>query len=174
MRTHFSNSSLYRSRWSGNNCLFATADMVIVTVNNAGGGANLPPDADAGPDQTVNEGASVTLNGAASDDSDGTIAATAYTWNQTGGPSVGALANTSGPSFTAPTVTSTIVLTFSLTVTDDDGADSNVADTVNVTVIGEDFSVSDGSGGSSFGQLFLPLMMLFSVFRLLRSRKTRF
>ena len=44
---------------------------------------NQPPMANAGPDQTVDEGRSVTLNGANSTDPDDGIAA--YHWTQTGG-----------------------------------------------------------------------------------------
>jgi hypothetical protein len=164
------------------------ADTVNVTVNNVVTGGNNRPTANAGPDQTVNEGASVTLNGSGSADNDGTIAANAYAWRQTSGPSVGSLANSSTPGFTAPAVTATTVLTFSLVVTDDDAANST-ADTVNVTVdnVGDDKVPStakadpisdfdDGGssgGGGAFGQILLPLMMLFSIFGLLRSRKTR-
>ena len=50
--------------------------IVVVSVD------NLPPTADAGVDQTVNEGDTVTLDGSNSSDSDGTIAA--YLWEQTG------------------------------------------------------------------------------------------
>lgn len=102
------------------------------TVTQAPPPANVPPTANAGPDQTVNEGASVTLDGTASSDSDGTVAS--YAWTQTAGPAVTlAGANTVHPTFTAPEVSSDTVLTFKLIVTDDDGAHS-APDTVNVTV----------------------------------------
>jgi chitinase len=42
--------------------------------------------ANAGPDPTVDESTTVTLDGSASTDSDGTIAS--YSWTQTGGPKV--------------------------------------------------------------------------------------
>jgi hypothetical protein len=93
---------------------------------------NTPPVANAGTDQTVNEGtAGVTLNGGSSTDSDGTI--TSYSWRQTAGPTVTLTgANTATPSFTAPSVTADTTLTFSLTVTDNGGA--SASDTVNVLV----------------------------------------
>ncbi|HWR98502.1 MAG TPA: S8 family serine peptidase, partial [Candidatus Methanoperedens sp.] len=101
----------------------ATAsDTVNVSVN-------LPPTANAGPDQMVLAGAAVTLNGAASSDPDGTIAG--YSWSQTAGTTVTLTgATTAAPSFTAPNVSG--ALSFLLTVTDNNGA--TASDTVNVSV----------------------------------------
>jgi hypothetical protein len=98
---------------------------------------NKSPAASAGPNQTVNEGSLVTLDGSASSDSDGTIAT--YSWEQTDGPTV-SLSSTSDqkPSFTAPQVSADASLTFRLIVTDNDGAPSN-ASFVNVLV--KDFIV---------------------------------
>jgi hypothetical protein len=102
-------------------------DSVSVTVQNV----NLLPTANAGVDQTVNEGAGVTLDGTASTDPDGTIAD--YSWNQVAGPSVALTgATTSGPTFTAPGVITNTILTFELTVTDNNGG--MATDQVNVTV----------------------------------------
>ena len=94
---------------------------------------NLPPVASAGNDQTVNEGAQVTLDGTNSSDPDDGIAA--YAWTQTGGPSV-ALSDpmASQPVFTAPDVdTQGIALTFKLTVTDMGGLKSDATTIVNVS-----------------------------------------
>ena len=89
------------------------------------------PTANAGPDQTVNANSTVNLDGTASSDvPPGTVAS--YAWTQTGGPSVTLSgANTATPSFTAPNnlTTSPTDLTFSLVVTDNQGATS-AADTV--------------------------------------------
>ena len=84
---------------------------------------NEPPMADAGSDQTVDAGTIVTLSGTA-DDTDGTIAS--YVWEQTGGSTVllsgadGAIAT-----FAAPDVSMDGTLTFRLTVTDNDGAQTS-------------------------------------------------
>ena len=94
----------------------ATTNVIVKHVNVA-------PTANAGADQTVNEGASITLSGSGTD-SDGTIAS--YTWTQTVGPAVTlAGANSPTASFTAPSVATDTVLTFKLTVTDDKGATGN-------------------------------------------------
>jgi hypothetical protein len=100
-----------------------------VTVNPA---VNIPPTANAGLPQTVVSGNTATLNGTASIDADGTIAS--YAWTQTAGPAV-TLSSTTAvqPTFTAPVVTPITTLTFSLVVTDNQGATS-AASTVNVTV----------------------------------------
>jgi subtilisin family serine protease len=87
------------------------------------------PIAVAGPDQVVLPGASVTLNGSASEDLDGTIAS--YAWTQVGGQPVDLIgSNTPIASFTAPANSGT--LTFQLAVTDDEGQTST--DRVDVII----------------------------------------
>jgi hypothetical protein len=98
----------------------SAADTVTIFVN-------LPPVADAGPDRQVNipygeQTVNVTLDGSASTDSDGTIAA--YNWTGTVDP--------------ADVVFPTVSLgsgthVFTLVVTDDDGA-ASAADTVTISV----------------------------------------
>jgi hypothetical protein len=92
---------------------------------------NTPPTADAGLDQTVNEGSTVTLNGSNSSDSDGSIS---FSWAQLGGPAVALLNPSAGQAtFTAPDVDSDgATLTFLLTVTDDGGLDSKDTCAVHV------------------------------------------
>ncbi|MDQ2641564.1 MAG: PKD domain-containing protein [Pseudomonadota bacterium] len=93
---------------------------------------NVFPKANAGSAQAVISGATVTLNGSASNDPDGNI--TAYSWTQTAGPAVTMSSTTVvQPTFVAPAVTSAVLLRFSLVVTDNAGAKSSAA-TVAVTV----------------------------------------
>jgi chitinase len=92
---------------------------------------NRKPTASAGADQSVEGPASVSLDGSASKDSDGTIAS--YAWSQVSGTAVTlANANAAVASFDVVEVTQQETLTFSLTVTDNEGATST--DTVVVTV----------------------------------------
>jgi hypothetical protein len=104
-----------------NNALAGNSIQVII---------NTPPVANAGTDQTVNEGAPVTLNGSGTD-GNGTIAS--YAWTQTAGPTVTLSgANTASPMFTAPQIAANTTLTFRLTIRDNHGA--TASDTVNVVV----------------------------------------
>lgn len=80
--------------------------------------ANRAPAVDAGPDQTVFAGESVTLDGTATRDADGDRLI--FAWVQTGsGPFVDLRSGASSrPRFTAPEVASPTFLTFALTVSD--------------------------------------------------------
>jgi hypothetical protein len=105
-------------------------DTVMVTVNAAPPPPNVPPVANAGPDQTITLPVnSVTLNGTASSDADGTI--TSYAWSKVSGPGLFSIGN---PNAATTPVTSLIQGTylFRLVVTDNNGATD--ADTIVVNV----------------------------------------
>jgi len=93
---------------------------------------NHPPIANAGPDQTVNTLALVTLDGSGSSDPDGDYPLSCF-WTQTGGPAV-TLSDPHGlsPNFIAPA--SPAVLTFTLAVTDSLGLPDPTPDTVVIVV----------------------------------------
>jgi len=109
----------------------ATASGMVAFARVSLGATNVPPVANAGPDQSVNPNDIVTLTGAASTDTEGPIST--YAWSQTAGPTV-TLSSTSvvSPTFTAPTVPGGTSLTFQLTVPDSAGASHS--DTVTITV----------------------------------------
>lgn len=82
---------------------------------------NQPPIADAGSNQTVTTGETVTLNATGSRDPDSQIMS--YEFQQVGGPTVSLQhPETATPQFTAPDVAEKTMLSFELTVTDSDGA----------------------------------------------------
>jgi hypothetical protein len=95
---------------------------------------NQPPLADAGPNQIVNQGAFVRLDGTRSYDPDGGVI-TSYRWQQISGNPIVTLsgANTATPTFIAPATLTDTTLTFQLTVTDSDGGASS-SNTVNVLI----------------------------------------
>jgi hypothetical protein len=107
-----------------------TAELTVVIEE-----ANVEPVADAGPDQEVEAGAEVVLDGSGSSDPDGNLPLT-YRWTQTGGTLVSLLgAESVAPSFTAPAASG--LLTFTLTVTDSLGLADPSPDTVVITVTDE-------------------------------------
>lgn len=112
----------------------SSADTVVITVNAAPPPpppANQPPVANAGPDITVTLPANgTTLNGSASTDPDGSI--TNYVWSYVSGPSQYTIVN---PNAATTSLNNLVqgVYTFSLQVTDNNGASSS--DLITVTVI---------------------------------------
>mgnify|MGYP001413959964 CR=1 FL=1 len=97
---------------TSSNC--SDPDSVNVHIMNI----NQPPVADAGPDQTVQEGSPVLLDGTASYDPD--VEPLTYQWTQLFGPAVTLLGgNTVLPTFVAPNVgAGGATIVFDLTVTD--------------------------------------------------------
>ena len=135
----------------------------LVGLDNNGTVGRTTPVASAGPDQIVNEGTSVTLNGTASKDPDGNI--TSYSWRQIVGNSIElSEENTATTTFVAPHVLkNNTLLTFELKVTDNDNASD--INTVNIMIkvvehpiianAGQDQEVSEGKevtldGSSSY------------------------
>ena len=104
----------------------SSTDTVTITVDAT------DPTAEAGADQTVNFGASVTLDGSAS--SDGQTRIASYSWALDASDPTTAVTltgdDTTMPTFTAPTTAA--ILTFKLTVTDEGGNEAE--DTVIITV----------------------------------------
>ncbi len=90
---------------------------------------NQAPVANAGPNQTVNEGAVVTLNGSASSDQDNNTLT--YTWSAPTGITLSST-TAAKPTFTAPEVMTDQNYTFSLIV--NDGTVNSIADQVVITI----------------------------------------
>jgi len=95
---------------------------------------NIIPNADAGVDQRVSSGSLVTLNASASTDMNGNETIKTYQWIQTKGESVTLNDNnTSTPTFIAPSVENKGILTFQVTVTDENGL--SAISSVNIIVL---------------------------------------
>jgi hypothetical protein len=116
---------------------FESGDSNEVCLETGTTPSNQPPIANAGPDQTADEGQLVNLNGSNSTDPDDGIAS--YHWVQIGEPSV-TLSDPNGqqPTFTAPDVgVEGTSLSFELTVVDHRGLESTDSCVVNVTWLNE-------------------------------------
>jgi hypothetical protein len=94
---------------------------------------NQPPVAVAGPDQSVNSGDTVTLNGTGSYDPDPGDSIVSYQWSSSNSSITLNGADTPTPTFTAPNVDKDTTFTIQLVVTDTHGAQSQ-PDTVDVLV----------------------------------------
>jgi hypothetical protein len=123
-------------------------DIDTTTVNVTGD--NDPPVADAGPNQAVDEGKKVVLDGSNSTDPEG--GELLYLWSQVAGPSV-TLSNTQAakPTFTAPDVgPGGASLTFRLTVTDDGDLKDSENTIVNVRFVNEPPEANAGPNQTVF------------------------
>lgn len=114
---------------------------------------NAAPNASAGADFVLNQGETGLLDGSLSSDEDGRVEQ--FVWQQIAGPTIIVInADSSTPSFVAPNAAA--LLTFKLTVTDNDGTstDDNVSVAVNLIPIadaGPDITVSTGASVSVDG-----------------------
>ena len=110
---------------------------------------NILPIANAGVNQTVPFGSTVTLDGSSSVDPDGSI--TTYLWVQTAGQTVSlSSTNTAAVTFTAPSTVDS--LSFTLQVTDDDGASSSETIYVKIVAPSPIFFSEYAEGGSGYNK----------------------
>ena len=147
----------------------STIDSSVSTGGNAST-TNKAPTANAGADQVVSSGTTVTLDSSSSSDSDGSIKT--RTWMQVSGTSVTLSSKgVISPSFTAPTVSTSESLVFSVTVVDDQGSSSS--DTVTIKVdpatggSSSESSSSTSSSTSSTGVIDYLLLFLMLVISLI-------
>ncbi|MDB6074869.1 MAG: hypothetical protein JWO89_2509 [Verrucomicrobiaceae bacterium] len=112
----------------------ANGKSAVDTVNIAVVNVNHLPVADAGPDQTVAEGAAVTLHGEHSFDIDADVLT--YTWTQVGNPSF--VLTGPSPAFAAPFSGANgapgVVGTLTFVLSVDDGSHANVTDSVTISI----------------------------------------
>ena len=103
------------------------------------GSGNVAPVANAGPDQTASPGGMVQLDGSGSYDPE--CLEISYSWDGPGDVTLDD-PNSATPSFTAPSYSETTLLTFTLTVTDDQG-NTDSDETVVTVVIDEGLTIAE-------------------------------
>lgn len=108
--------------------------------------ANIPPIANAGPDQTVTLGSLVTLNGSGSFDPDRSPQPLRFSWTQTGGPAVTLIGSTTA----TPTVTPTVTGSYTFQLVVNDGQDNSTPDSVTITIIAAGSSIHSLSDAQAF------------------------
>jgi hypothetical protein len=115
-------------------------DTVIITATRS----NDAPTADAGADQTVYVGTSVTLNGTGSSDPENDPLS--YSWRLVTKPS-GSVASLSDPTAARPTMSADRAGSYALELTVSDGVEVSLPDQMTVTAI------EDSGGGDSGGDI---------------------
>jgi hypothetical protein len=120
--------------------LTSTVDQVVIIVATG----NLPPVANAGPDQTVTAGQLVTLDGTSSSDPNGDPLT--YSWCLRGRPQ-GSSATLSGANTARPTFTPDVPGSYVLCLTVTDGQASSATDTVVVEARVAPFNQGSGFNG---------------------------
>ncbi|MEA2697406.1 MAG: hypothetical protein QOI66_1677, partial [Myxococcales bacterium] len=116
----------------GSATFISVGELRVFTVSGGGGNTNVAPTANAGTNQAVTMGATVTLDGSASSDPNGD--AITYAWTQTAGSPVTLSSTTAQkPTFVAPAVNATTAFTFSLVVSDGSLQSNPATVTVNVS-----------------------------------------
>ena len=114
----------------------STEDTVVITITAP---VNTVPTADAGVDQNVDSGATVTLDGSGSSAEDSGQSLVSYTWTQLSGPNVTFTPNSPTITFTLPnTLAETDILTFGLVVNDghaDSSMDEVIVSSFNTSLL---------------------------------------
>jgi hypothetical protein len=134
----------------------ATAsDYVKITVYPSESVPNVLPTVDAGSDQTTSSQAYVALKASASD-LDGNISS--YQWSQSSGTPVGLVdADQADANFTSPSGEATAAFTFTVTVTDDQGAQASDSVIINVAATNQEPSVSTDNDQTVYEQTLVNL-----------------
>jgi hypothetical protein len=126
--------------------LTSPADSTEITVATG----NLPPVANAGPDQTVMTGQLVTLNGTGSSDPNGNPLT--YSWCLRGRPQ-GSGATLNGANTAQPTFTPDMAGSYVICLTVNDGQSSSSSDTVVIEARGSGTGNGGFNQGTGFGVL---------------------